>query len=364
MPTLATTSLIPMPTDPSWQTAMGILAAVGSMACWVFTSLSFTTAGKRFGSTFVNVTRSVLAAFILILIVWVVGGIAFPFPSDGRFWLLGISGVFGLAVGDQLIFSAFNRIGPRLTLLILNLVPVLTALIAWPGLGEPLAAFGWIGIIMTVMGVGWVLLEDRAPASMKDGYSRPRLGIGLALFGVLSVSIGNVLAKHGMLVPAITDGGDSASTEVGPLVAQEVRMLFGAVAIVVLLGVARAMGQGIGTPPVADIQARPGRTTSVVLLLIGTLLGPILGMILFLYSALLVKLALATTILALTPVAVLPFNHLVDRTPITRRALAGAILGVIGVAVLAFAEPSQVDLDHPAEQVESNTEDQPLDSGS
>ena len=65
MPTLATTSLIPMPTDPSWQTAMGILAAIGSMACWVFTSLSFTTAGKRFGSTFVNVTRSVLAALIL-----------------------------------------------------------------------------------------------------------------------------------------------------------------------------------------------------------------------------------------------------------------------------------------------------------
>ena len=117
-------------------------------------------------------------------------------------------------------------------------------------------------------------------------------------------------------------------------------MLFGAVAIVVLLAAARAMGQGIGTPPADDPRARPGLTVAISLLLVGTLLGPILGMILFLYSALLVKLALATTILALTPVAVLPFNHLVDRSPITRRALAGAILGVIGVSLLAFAEPS------------------------
>ena len=99
-----------------------------------------------------------------------------------------------------------------------------------------------------------------------------------------------------------------------------------------------------------------------MLLLVGTLLGPILGMILFLYSALLVKLALTTTILALTPVAVLPFNHLVDRAPITRRALAGAILGVIGVAILALAEPSLVDVDLLPLQGETSSEDQPLDS--
>ena len=362
MHSLASTSLIPMPTDPVWQTVLGILAAVGSMACWVFTSLSFTTAGKRYGSTCVNVTRSVLAALILILVVWAVGGTPFPVPSDIRFWLLGVSGVFGLAVGDQLIFSAFNRIGPRLTLLILNLVPVLTALIAWPGLGEPLAVFGWIGIILTVLGVGWVLLEDRAPASSQDGYTRPRLGICLALFGVLSVSIGNVLAKHGMLIPSEVVGAHATPTEVGPLVAQEVRMLFGALAIVGLLVLARAAGQGIGTPPVADARARPGPVTSITLLLVGTLLGPILGMILFLYSALLVKLALATTVLALTPIAVLPFNHLVDRAPITRRALAGAILGVIGVTVLAFAEPSHDDSVAPTTNHESVTGDLPLDS--
>lgn len=331
-------TLIPLPEGPEYRTLVGVLSAVGSMLCWVLTSISFTVAGKRFGSTSVNVTRSVLAAIVLVFVVLAGTGETMPFPIDSRVWLLGISGIFGLAIGDQLIFSAFNRIGPRLTLLILNLVPVCTALLAWPGLGEPLAPLGWIGIAMTVLGVGWVLGERNDPGPA-EGFSFSRLGVAIALMGVASVSIGNVLAKHGM----VADPGGGAATDpvqVGPLVAQEIRMGFGAIAIVGLSVLGRLAGVQIGTPPVPDASRRPSRSIALGALLIGTALGPILGMILFLYSVLLVKLAVATTVLALTPVAILPLNRLVDRTRITHRALIGAVLGVLGVAVLAFAEPS------------------------
>ena len=73
-------------------------------------------------------------------------------------------------------------------------------------------------------------------------------------------------------------------------------------------------------------------------------------MILFLYSVLLVKLAVATTVLALTPIAILPLNRVVDRTRITRRALVGAVLGVLGVAVLAFAEPGSDSTPDPIDR--------------
>ena len=114
-------TLIPLPEGTEYRTLVEVLSAVGSMLCWVLTSISFTVAGKRFGSTSVNVTRSVLAAIVLVFVVLAGPGETMPFPIDSRVWLLGISGIFGLAIGDQLIFSAFNRIGPRLTLLILNL---------------------------------------------------------------------------------------------------------------------------------------------------------------------------------------------------------------------------------------------------
>ncbi|MEC9234043.1 MAG: hypothetical protein VX403_09065, partial [Planctomycetota bacterium] len=207
-----------------------------------------------------------------------------------------------------------------------------------PGLGEPRAPLGWIGSARRVLGVGGVRGERNDPGPA-EGFSFSRLGVAIALMGVASVSIGNVLAKHGM----VADPGGGAATDpvqVGPLVAQEIRMGFGAIAIVGLSVLGRLAGVQIGTPPVPDASRRPSRSIALGALLIGTALGPILGMILFLYSVLLVKLAVATTVLALTPVAILPLNRLVDRTRITHRALIGAVLGVLGVAVLAFAEPS------------------------
>ena len=327
--------LIPLPVDPSTRLLVGILTALGSMACWVITSLSFTTAGKRFGSTSVNVVRSVLAAIFLFFVVKQLSGSFFPFDLSLEILLLSLSGVLGLAVGDQLIFAAFNRAGPRLTLLVLNLVPVATAFLAWPTLGEPLNPFGWIGILLTIIGVAWVVSDqpkDVEKILKVDANYSPRLGITLALMGVISVSIGNVLAKQGMTP---SESGD----RIGALIAQDVRMLAGAAAIVFMAVIAGACARTIGTPPLPDPSKRPARSLAIATLLLGTALGPILGIILFLYSAALIKLAVTTTIVALTPIAILPFSHLVEHSPVTRKAVFGALLGVAGVVLLTFSEP-------------------------
>ncbi|MBB47426.1 MAG: hypothetical protein CMJ33_02515 [Phycisphaerae bacterium] len=331
--------LIPLPSDPSTRLLVGILTAFGSMACWVITSLSFTTAGKRFGSTSVNVVRSVLAAIFLLLLVAHLSGSFFPFQFSLEIILLAVSGILGLAVGDQLIFASFNRAGPRLTLLVLNLVPVATAFLAWPLLNEPLNPYGWTGMLLTIVGVAWVVVDqpgDRDEILKVDGNYSPRLGVILALMGVVSVSIGNVLAKQGM---APGDGPD----RIGALVAQDVRMLAGALAILVMAAIAGACSKRIGTPPLPDPSQRPGMALATGTLLIGTALGPILGIILFLYSAALIKLAVTTTIVALTPVAILPFSHLVEHSPVTRKAVLGAMLGVAGVVLLTFSEPAAIE---------------------
>ena len=328
--------LIPLPVEPSTRLLVGILTALGSMACWVITSLSFTTAGKRFGSTAVNVVRSVLAAVFLFFLVRHLSGSFFPFELSWEILLLALSGILGLAIGDQLIFAAFNRAGPRLTLLVLNLVPVATAFLAWPTLDEPLNPFGWIGIFLTIIGVAWVVSDqprDVEKILKVDANYSPRLGVILALIGVVSVSIGNVMAKQGMSPAESVD-------RIGALVAQDVRMLAGAIAILIMAAMAGACAKSIGTPALPDPTMRPGRFLATGTLLLGTALGPILGIILFLYSAALIKLAVTTTIVALTPVAILPFSHLVEHSPVTRRAVFGALLGVAGVILLTFSEPA------------------------
>jgi drug/metabolite transporter (DMT)-like permease len=332
---LAETALIPLPTDESLYRPVGFAAAFLSMACWVITSIAFTTAGRRYGTTTVNVSRSLIALVLLLVSVWLLSGVPFPFPRDDRFLWLAISGITGLAIGDQLIFSAFNRIGPRLTLLILTLAPMMTALIAWPIIDEPLTTIGWVGMAMTIAGVIWVITERNDPTPGKrprNSLYNVRLGVILATTGVVAVSIGNVLAKLGMM-PSPSNPGDGP---VDPLIAQDVRMLAGAASIVLMAVGAGLLGRRIGTPPEPDPQLRPSRTIAMTAIGIGTILGPVLGIFFFLYSAALIEVAVTATIVALTPVAILPFNRMVEGSDPTRRAIFGAILGVIGVSILAF----------------------------
>jgi drug/metabolite transporter (DMT)-like permease len=336
MPLFAETALIPLPDDVSLFRPIGFAAAFLSMACWVITSIAFTTAGRRYGTTTVNVSRSVIALGLLLAWVWLLSGEPFPFPPDNRILWLAISGITGLAIGDQLIFSAFNRIGPRLTLLILTLAPMMTALIAWPIIREPLTAIGWVGMAVTIAGVLWVISERDDPEPDED---RPRnslhnlkLGVTLAMTGVVAVSIGNVLAKLGMMpAPANPESGP-----VDPLIAQDVRMIAGAATIVLMAVGAGLLGRRIGTPPEPDPELRPSRAVALTAIGIGTVLGPVLGIFFFLYSAALIEVAITATIVALTPVAILPFNRMIEGTHPTRRAILGACLGVIGVSILAF----------------------------
>jgi drug/metabolite transporter (DMT)-like permease len=70
------------------------------------------------------------------------------------------------------------------------------------------------------------------------------------------------------------------------------------------------------------------------------MLGPVLGIFFFLYSAALIEVGITATIVALTPVAILPFNRMIEGTPLTRRAIIGAMVGVVGVGLLAIGAPS------------------------
>lgn len=333
---LAETSLIPLPADPSMRFLIGVCAGLGSTLCWTFTSISFTISARRFGSTAVNMTRSVIAMVVILLAVKLVTG-SWLAEDDSRTMLwLALSGIAGLAIGDQLIFGAFVRMGPRLTLLVLNIAPVATALLAWPVLGEPLGVLAWAGMMITLLGVAWVVAERRDPGN------DPRklaigLGVSLALGGMMAIAIGNVLAKLGML------GGSTSAEPIPPLVAHNLRMIAGTIALTVMATTAGLVGRRIGAPPETDPAARPSRPLALVTLGIGTVLGPILGLWLFLLSAALLKVAIAATVLALTPIVILPFNSLVEKTPVSPRAILGAVVAVAGVAILTFSEPASTN---------------------
>ena len=100
---------------------LGELAALGAAMCWVFTSLAFAAAGRRIGPTAVNFIRIFLALAVLACVQRLLFGQWTPPISTRSLMLLGASGLIGLTIGDQFLFTALVYIGPRLTTLLMTL---------------------------------------------------------------------------------------------------------------------------------------------------------------------------------------------------------------------------------------------------
>ena len=294
---------------------LGPLAALGTSFCWSFTSTFFTLAGRRVGSMVVNRTRLVLAVLFLLLTHWVALGSPFPWhsPPERWFWL-GLSGILGLVIGDALLFQSFVWLGPRLSMLIMSLSPVISTLLAWMLLDERLTPWQLFAIAITITGVAAVVLDqDGNNAAIVTGKSY-LIGVLFGLGGALGQASGLIAAKIGL-----ADGYSALS---GTLI----RMF---VATIVLWGVTIAMRQGQET--LRKLKRDP---KAFRYLLAGAFVGPFLGVYLSLVAVQATAVGIASTLMSLPPVLLLPISHFVFGERIGLRAVAGTLAAVTGVAML------------------------------
>jgi drug/metabolite transporter (DMT)-like permease len=137
---------------------MGEAAGLGAAILWSWTALLFTAAGNRIGPAAVNLLRVTMAVPLLAATLLLTAGADIgTWFAGGRPWLLALSGLIGLAIGDGALFKAYVLLGPRKTTLMMSLAPPMTALGAYLFIGEVLTLTGWLGMILTVGGVAWVV---------------------------------------------------------------------------------------------------------------------------------------------------------------------------------------------------------------
>ena len=295
---------------------LGELAALATSLCWSVSATFFTLASQRVGSMIVNRARLVVAALFLITTHWLILGQPIPFGAEAERWLwLGLSGIIGLAVGDAFLFQAYIWIGPRLTMLLMSTAPVISGLLAWATLGEKLRGLQWLGVLLTVAGITWVVLE-RGNGSDKDDPARRNdlRGILFGLGAALAQAIGLILAKRGL-------GGDFPA-----LSGNVIRMLTAAAA---LWGLTLLQGQARAT-----VQRLTKERSALLPILGGSFMGPFLGVWLSLASIQLSQIGVASTLMALPPVFLLPVARFYFHEHIGWRAVAGTLVALAGVVLL------------------------------
>lgn len=295
---------------------LGEVAALLTAFCWSFNSVVFTLAGRRVGSATVNAMRLWIAVPALLLVHWLLYAAPFPFAIEpARLLYLGVSGVIGFVVGDAMLFESFLLIGPRLAMLLALLVPVFGAALAWAFLGETLQTLEIAAILLIIGGIAWVVAEgggeDGAPAAPPA--RRYGQGIWLAIGGAAGQAIGLLFSRMGLA------GGYSAVS------ATLVRVSVAAV-ILALAGFLR----GTLRRRLAVMKDRK----ALLEITAGSLTGPVLGVILSLVAIAHAHIGVASALMSLTPVLLLPVAHFLFKEEVTARAIGGTLVALLGVVLL------------------------------
>jgi drug/metabolite transporter (DMT)-like permease len=291
---------------------VGELAALATACCWTVTALSFESAGKRVGSLPVNLIRLLLALGLYAAFGFLRRGLPLPTDATAHAWLwLSLSGLVGFTFGDLCLFRAFVLVGARLSMLLMTLVPLLTALLGFLVLGEGLGPRDGLGMLVTLAGVSWVVLERRSSGGGPAG--RRRLwGLLLALGGAVGQAVGLILSKHGM--------GDYDA-----FAASQIRVLAGALGFALMFSALGLWGRTVRALGDRGAMARIG---------LGAVFGPFLGVSLSLLAVQHTHAGVAATLMALVPVLVIPASRFLTGERVTWRAVAGACVAVAGSALL------------------------------
>lgn len=294
----------------------GELAALGTALAFAFSSVFHTLAGKRLGSVILNRMR-LLLAIVYLVILHLASGMPLPFQAGfGHTFWLSLSGAIGLALGDALLFQTFILIGARLGMLLLSLNPILAALFGWLLFKEHLSGFQILGIVLAVVGVTVVVSErgatrGTAPISKKDYTKGVFLGLGAA-----ACQAGGLIAAR----PGLADGFPALSATLIRMVA----------ASILIWGLAILQRQVRQTFECVD-----GK--SWLFLSAGAFIGPVLGVTLSLYAVQNSLVGVASTLMAMTPLFMLPIGYFIFHERFGWKAVAGTAIAMTGITLLFLA---------------------------
>ena len=294
-----------------FSTHYGEIFALLAAMMWGSASIFFTLSSREIGAGNLNRLRLAFAVVILSgLVTFTVGWGWVSQITNEEFGLLALSGVIGLAFGDRFYFSALKEMGPRLSTQVFALNPVTSTILAWIFLHEKLGFWPLLGIAVTIGGVILVTSERR----QKDNSTHATLrGVSFALIATVCHSSAFVLAKNVM------------GTKIDSLTGSFIRMV---AALIVVWALAAVNGKLFST---WRSMSTPRRWK---LVLAGSILGPSIGVWVALIGITHAPVGIASTLMALTPLFVIPLVVLTQGEHVSKRAILGAVIAFGGVVLL------------------------------
>jgi len=289
----------------------GELAALAVAVFWAITALAFESASHKVGSLPVNIIRLVIGLIFLSFLNLVMRGLPLPTDASSHNWIwLSVSGFIGFVIGDFFLLKSFTMIGSWFAMLIMTLAPPMAAIFGWILLDEHLSFLAIGGIIITMTGIV-IAMFRRDSESRKFTTNKPVTGLLYAFGGAMGQALGIVFSKYGM--------GDYS-----PFAATQIRIIMGIIGLIVIITVLQKW---------SSVIAALKRQKAMASITLGSFFGPFLGVSFSLIAIRYTSTGIASTIMALVPIFIIPPSIWYFKHKVTLREIIGTIISLGGVAL-------------------------------
>jgi len=232
--------------------AFGHALALITAFCWAQNSIMWGYLGKNIGSNATAHMRMWIAVPLMLVLAYMTEGV---FHCQGRTWFfLLASGSLGYFVTDLLMFRAYITIGARQSMAIMTLSPVFSAVLSFFLFHQKLSVLQIIALAVIISSV--IVLTINSAKDQKGG-GEQKQGLLFAVLGALFQAVSLILSKY-------------ALDEIGPISTNAIRSI-GGLASLFLFAVFRGKAK-------AEFSAYRHKPKFFLILVAGSLLGPIIGM--------------------------------------------------------------------------------------
>lgn len=286
---------------------IGETAALSAALLWAISSVVYSGLGSKIAPLQLNLYKGIIAIALILLTLFIQGA-AFDNLSFSTIGLLFFSGILGIGLGDTAYFAALNSLGARRTLLLETSSPPMGALLALILIGEQLTYSVWCGILLTILGIVWVISE-RNPV---DRVRVSRQGILWGILAAIAQATGAVISRYALI-----------QSEISPLKSTLIRLIGGTVIVVGLLCL----------PSAKQIPKWQLSTRTLGIIAIAAFGSTYLGIWLQQTSLKFAPTGIAQTFLATSPLFILPIVGL-QGEKISLRAILGVVISLSGIALM------------------------------
>ncbi|HEX7470718.1 MAG TPA: DMT family transporter [Verrucomicrobiae bacterium] len=282
-------------------------------------------AARLIGGIETNFWRLVIATLLL-------AGWAYGFGeglSGDAFPVFIISGFVGIGIGDVALYSALPMLGSRLTVLLLQCLTTIFAIVMeWLWLGTRLTA-GELACGAVILGGVAIALRPREYLHLRGKLAA---GLTLTIVAAFGNALGLVLSRKAYAIAAAAgqqiDGGTAAYQRVlgGLLVS----------GIVLLVVKHRAVMGHVRAPSFSAHPAKEKWRRAWPWVLANAIFGMTVGVSLLQWALKTTPTGIVQSIVSISPLAVIPLARVTEGERPSRGALLGGVIAVAGTIALTW----------------------------